>query len=566
MCGIWGKLGACTCNPVALVKCLEPRGPEYTAYVDISGTEAGLGFTRLAINGLTPAGHQPFFYKDTHVVCNGEIYNYKELAARWAIELAEGTSDCAIIPHLANRLDMTELCRTLDGVFAFLYVDVPNGYMYAARDPYGVRPLFYAQLANGTHVWASELKGLPTEHTISVQPFPPGTWRKYALDTGELLEECKYHSVPHVKLAALSAESDASAISIAKHVLRASLLRAVKKRLLSDRPIGALLSGGLDSSLVAAIAARELAREGKKLHTFSIGMPGSTDLEYAQKVATHIGSIHHNIVVSVEDFLNAIPEVVCAIESYDITSVRASVGNWLLGKYIRANTDIKVVFNGDGSDEIGGGYLYFYAAPSDEEFEAESERLLNEIHLYDVLRSDRSMAAHGLEARTPFLDKQVVASWRAIGTSLRRPVKVVGGGGSSSGSSSSGGSGSSSSSEGDRMEKYILRAAFELDDYLPPSVLWRKKEAFSDGVSSTQDSWYLRCVEYAKSAGLHMDTIRERTCGWHNAPKTEEAYWYRMLFEHAYGPKAASVIPHMWMPRWIAGASDPSARTLKDLY
>jgi asparagine synthase (glutamine-hydrolysing) len=317
---------------------------------------------------------------------------------------------------------------------------------------------------------------------------------------------------------------------------------------LSDRPIGALLSGGVDSSLIAAIAARELAKEGKRLTTFSIGMPGSTDLQYAEQVAKHINSIHHTILLTSNDFLQAIPEVVKAIESYDITSVRASVGNYLVGKYIKENTDIKVVFNGDGSDEIGGGYIYFYAAPTNEEFEDESERLLREIHLYDVLRSDRCISSHGLEPRTPFLDKSVVATWRAIGTEFRRPQKPT------------------TEGRGAQMEKQILREAFEMDNYLPFEVLWRKKEAFSDGVSATNDSWYKRCLEYAQGLGLSLSDIVEKTKEYHNPPKTEEAYWYRCLFEESYGSKAAMVIPRMWMPRWVAGASDPSARTLKELY
>jgi asparagine synthase (glutamine-hydrolysing) len=534
MCGIWGLLGRSRLTAAerrACVQRIEARGPEYTAVEDLSGIT--IGFTRLAINGLTPAGHQPIHAADRTVVCNGELYNYKELATRWGIPLPPGTSDCVILPALAAHLTATELCRTLDGVFAFILVDAVKQEVLVARDPYGVRPLFEGIFPNtdGTYatVWSSELKGLPVG-TTQVSPFPPGTWRRYSLITGELLETQKYHTVPHVKLAAFSDRD------VAKEALRTSLITAVKKRLLSDRPIGALLSGGVDSSLIAAIAARELAKEGKRLHTFTIGLPGSTDRVYAEAVAAHIGSIHHHLESTPEDFLAAIPQVVRDIESYDITSVRASVGNWLIGKYIKEHTDIKVVFNGDGSDEIGGGYLYFFAAPHDEAFESECERLLNELHIFDVLRSDRSMASHGLEARTPFLDKNVVATWIAIESRHRRPGKGI------------------------QMEKQILREAFEPDLYLPHEVLWRKKEAFSDGVSSTQDSWYLRCSEYAKTQEMAC-----RTDFLHNPPRTVEAAWYRCLFEDAYDGWA-TVIPHMWMPRWIAGASDPSARTLKEIY
>ena len=536
MCGIWALLGQHALDAaerLRLLKRLDPRGPEFSTMLDISGTTAILGFTRLAINGLTPAGNQPFHVDGNYVVCNGEVYNYKELAKRWSMPLVKGTSDCAVIPYLSKNLGMTEICRTLDGVFAFVLVDTAGGHVFVARDPYGVRPLFQGRTPEGGMMWASEMKGLH-ESCVDVKPFPPGTWTRYSLASGELLETQRYHTAPHTKIAVFQDRS------VAKHALRYSLLSAVKKRLLSDRPIGALLSGGLDSSLIAAIAARELAQKGKKLNTFSIGMPGSTDLAFAQKVADFIGSVHHNIVVSPDDFLTAIPQVIHNIESYDITSVRASVGNWLIGKYIKEHTDIKVVFNGDGSDEIGGGYLYFYAAPSDEEFEAETGRLLDEIHMYDVLRSDRSMAAHGLEARTPFLDKNVVATWCALDTSMRRPVVKR------------------------YMEKQILREAFELDMYLPYDVLWRKKEAFSDGVSSTADSWYLRCSDFAKSQGISLEEILDTTKDWHNPPKTQEAYWYRTEFAKHYS--ADRTIPRMWMPRWIAGANDPSARTLKQLY
>jgi len=544
MCGIWAVLGPLAAQPAirAYLDALKARGPEYAALAtDISGML--LGFTRLAINGLTPAGHQPFIDGGLYTVCNGEIYNYKELAKRHALSLADGTSDCAVLPPLFRVLTPTELCRTLDGVFATIIVDTPNNRVFVARDPYGVRPLFQAKYTDGSIVWSSEVKGVPPGYA-SITPFQPGTYCIYDMN-GAVLEERRYHTIPTVKLAHFHGPYN---LKEAQRALRASLITAVKKRLLSDRPIGALLSGGVDSSLIAAIAARELGKDGKRLTTFSIGMPGSTDLKYAKMVAEHINSIHHEIVVEPKNFLEAIPTVIQAIESYDITSVRASVGNYLVGKYIKEHTDIKVVFNGDGSDEIGGGYIYFYAAPNDEAFETESERLLEEIHLYDVLRSDRCISSHGLEPRTPFLDKSVVATWRSIDTYFRRPRKAT------------------LEGRGAKMEKQVLREAFDTDNYLPFEVLWRKKEAFSDGVSATHDSWYKRCIEFAQTKGITVDIIKHITDGWHNPPLTEEAYWYRVLFEESYGADAANLIPRMWMPRWVSGASDPSARTLKELY
>ena len=540
MCGIWMYLYGRGPQPPAdavkaAMKALEARGPEHTALADLSGVL--LGFTRLAINGLTPLGHQPFRQGRNSLVCNGEIYNYKALAERHGIDVPEGTSDCFVLLPLLDRMTPKELCRTLDGVFAFAHCNEETGEVLVARDPYGVRPLFvatYPSLGGQAALCvASELKGLLPGY-CAVEAFPPGTYRRYGRD-GTLLEDCRYHAIPHTTMSYFSYPHHWEQ---AKHALRDALTAAVRKRVVCDRPIGALLSGGLDSSLVAALAAAELKAAGKEpLHTFSIGMPGSTDLAFAQKVADHIGSVHHSIVKTREEFLAAIPTVIRAAETYDITTVRASVGNYLVGKYIRERTDIKVVLNGDGSDEIGGGYLYFYAAPSDEAFETETERLLTEIHLYDVLRSDRGMAANGLEARTPFLDKAVVATWKSIHSEYRRPRKET-------------------AAKKDMIEKRVLREAFEVGHLLPVEVLYRKKEAFSDGVAAMTDEgpWYQIPDDPAVDLAAYA--------GFHNPPKTQEALRYRRLFVEAYGEAATALIPRMWMPRFIAGATDPSARTL----
>ncbi len=539
MCGIWAAIKAGVYGESAreALAALAARGPEFAALQSVTDT-VQLGFTRLAINGLNEAGNQPFTWGNTTLVCNGEIYNFKELAERHSITLASG-SDCEVLPALYTKLSATEFCRDLDGVFALVLFDADLQTVFVARDPYGVRPLYYAQTPAGGVVFASEVKALPKD--LTPVPFPPGTYAIYNTKTGEKMVEERYHFVTHTKVPYFGTTIHRSE---AKHALNTALTEAVKKRLMSDRPVGALLSGGVDSSLVAAIAARELKKAGKRLSTFSIGLPGSTDLAFAEKVAKHIGSDHHQIVCSPDDFLAAIPEVIKAIESYDITTVRASVGNYLVGKYIREKTDIKVVFNGDGSDEIGGGYLYFYNAPSDEAFETECARLLHEIHLYDVLRSDRCMAAHGLEARTPFLDKGVVATWLSLATSLRRPRRA------------------NLDGRGSQMEKQILREAFESEGLLPFEVLWRRKEAFSDGVSSTADSWYARCEFYPLRIGI-KSSPPERFL--HNPPYTLESDYYRQLFEAQYGPKAATIFKHMWLPRW-SNTTDPSARTLKDIY
>jgi len=340
----------------------------------------------------------------------------------------------------------------------------------------------------------------------------------------------------------------------------------VHKRMLTERPVAALLSGGIDSSLIAALVAEELrAAKSPPLKTFSIGFAGSEDLRYARMVADHIGSEHYEIIKTPEEFFAAIPEVIRDIESFDTTSVRASVGNWLVAREIRRQTDCKVVFNGDGSDEVFGSYMYFYKAPNDEEYEAETIRLLKDICYFDVLRSDRSISSHGLEPRTPFLDKTFVQVAHKIAIGLRRPV------------------------QGLQVEKWILRAAFADTGLLPDAVLWRKKEAFSDGVSGPQKLWYQEIQERLTtpcitSGPIGPDEIQERLAAhksWshHMPPKTpedssckqerssterssDEDIYYRSIFESLYKDRS-EVIPYKWMPRWIDGATDPSARTLK---
>jgi asparagine synthase (glutamine-hydrolysing) len=559
MCGIWALLGK-ELGPDAVkhwVKQLANRGPEAARV--IAGTKFQMGFTRLAINGLNEAGMQPMTDSKGrwHWVCNGEIYNWRDLASRYNIESKSG-SDCEVIGKLFASLgvntDARTFFRSLDGVFSIVIVDAQEEIAYVARDPYGVRPLFigYAlgePITGPTNVmcladesgnkrpierifFTSELKGLPIGDCVAVEPFPPGHYAAYDLKTMRRIGFEPYHTVPWLKNPELVEHESA------ERAIRHALTEAVKKRMMTQRPVAALLSGGLDSSLIAALVQKELRTVGAPpLKTFSIGFKGSEDLKYARLVSAHIGSDHHEILMTPADFLDAIPAVIRDIESFDITSVRASVGNWLVSREIRRRTDCKVVFNGDGSDEVFGGYLYFYNAPSDEAFEAESGRLLEDIHMFDVLRSDRCISSHGLEARTPFLDKQFVAVARSVATSLRRPIK------------------------GNHPEKYILRQAFAGTNLLPDAVLYRKKEAFSDGVSSNEKSWYQICQEHAL-AEVGDDWQEKATVFKHLTPQTAEAYYYRAHFDRLYR-NAETCIPYFWMPKWSPGTTDPSARTLE---
>ncbi len=522
-------------------------------------TQHALGFTRLAINGLNEAGMQPFEWTAPDGskyawVCNGEIYNWKELAADFGLEAKlKSGSDCEIIGPLYHRLKdrPATFARALDGVFAIVLLDIKQKECVVLRDPYGIRPLFQTVCKFGDegseeyyNMFSSELKGFG-ELTKNIAHFPPG--EIHILNTEDAMRRNKkipYHDIPYEKIAAFN-NLEAAEMTIEK-----GLRMAVRKRLMTERPVAALLSGGVDSSLIAALAADELRIAGveRPLETFSIGFEGSEDLRYARMVAEWIGSKHHEIIMTPDEFFAAIPEVVAAIESFDITTVRASVGNYLVSKAIRERSDCKVVFNGDGSDEIFGSYLYFYKAPSNQEFERETQRLLGNIHYFDVLRSDRSISSHGLEPRTPFLDKSFVAAAMAMPTKWRRP-------------------GTRHGSCEPICEKWLLRRAFMDSGLLPPEVLWRRKEAFSDGVSGPVKSWYEEIQE----------RVQEKVPGeWENIathsfsepaeviPKTAEAFYYRHLFAKKFKSNdfAEAAVPFFWMPRWIEGASDPSARTL----
>jgi asparagine synthase (glutamine-hydrolysing) len=440
-------------------------------------------------------------------------------------------SDCSVIGPLWARFKETPdaFFRALDGVFAIIIVDEHTGLTTIGRDPYGVRPLFYCYQDTAVMV-ASELKafdrsaGSPNEGAV-IEHVRPGCWMQFKTATGVRTGMAMYHTVPWIKNPALT---EASALES----IRICLMEAVRKRLMTQRPVAALLSGGVDSSLIAALVQRELKMAGRgPLETYTVGFQGSPDLLHAREVASWIGSYHTEIVVTPDEFFAVIPEVIRDIESYDITTVRASVGNWFVAREIRRRSEAKVIFNGDGADEVFGSYLYFFRSPDDESYEQEVTRLLREIHRYDVLRSDRCISSHGLEPRTPFLDKQFVAAVRSIPTEWLRPRKGV------------------------RCEKWVLRAAFADDKLLPESVLWRQKEAFSDGVSGKAKSWYQEIQE----------RIGARVGEWaytHVPPITPEATYYRDLFHDLYGGEGERVISHFWMPKWSGETKDPSARTL----
>lgn len=541
MCGIFFTFGVDPELAQQGANALRHRGPDHATLHHIQSPPITMAFHRLKINDLTDAGNQPMYAQGVYLLCNGEIYNHATLTSHFDLAGAlQSTSDCETVLHTYLHLKATlnsaeeaakYLPEYLDAEFAFVLYDTEVQLVIAARDPHGVRPLFFFP-PNPCFGYASELKALHAIAPRDTVPFPPGHLDILSLaSTPPTRQRLRYHSpLPlHSHIFLLDDETYALA------QIRTTFTNAVTKRLMSDRPLCALLSGGLDSSLVAALVARAI--HPHPLHTFSIGIPGSTDLHYAALVAKHIGSTHHEILLTAQDFLDAVPETIRIIESYDVTSVRASVGNLLVAKHIAQHSDFKVVFNGDYSDEVTGGYLYLHNAPSTDAFHDECVRLTNDIYLFDSLRSDRTISNQGLEARVPFADKTFVRTYLSIDPALRRPTK-------------------------DRPEKYLLRKAFDDPSapLLPPEVLWRKKEAFSDGVSHPDNSWHhiLQKHIQAENATVWPRCLENPHT---STPIELEAKYYKSIFLKHY-PGAEHVIPYSWLPKWSGDIQDPSAREL----
>lgn len=507
-----------------------------------------VGFHRLVINGIDSESDQPLIIGNIVLICNGEIYNYKELYENIPIEQTTN-SDCEIIIHLYKIYGIEYTLNLLDGVFGFILIDNNINKIYVARDPYGVRPIFYIKYSDedcsnnsenskGTNLigFSSEIKQLvgfrqklETDNLL-VKPVTPGHYMTLELlenKEWQIADEKTYTTYILNRIGPPLEEIKLKGLLDTIHDLFCAAV--VKRVLTTDQPIACLLSGGLDSSLVTALVSKVYPHQ---LETYSIGLENSEDLKYARKVATYLNTQHTEIIVSEEDFFNHIPIVIKNIESYDTTTVRASVGNYLVAQYISENSDAKVIFNGDGSDEVTGGYLYIKHADNHLEFDRECKRLLKDIHYFDVLRSDRSISTNGLEARTPFLDREFVHYYLSIPSNIRYDTNK-------------------------KQEKYLLRKAFDRD-YLPKEVLWRQKEAFSDGVSSQKRSWY-KIIE--ERVGQQREiTYDINKIYQHNSPQTLEQLYYRTIFEQYY-PNMGEHIPYFWMPKYT-DASDCSARSL----
>nr|QBK86911.1 MAG: asparagine synthase [Marseillevirus LCMAC103] len=527
MCGIFGYLGTRPCTGSETARLLEHaakcrhRGPDQSRSGLYCEGRAFLVFHRLKVVDTSDKGMQPFRHREWASVCNGEIYNHARLRKEHGLEVAS-ECDAEVVAPLVRKVGGAAACRLLDGVFAFLAVSAA-GQAWVGRDPIGVRPLFLGRGDRGDLVVASEAKSIPPG--FRVEPFPPGCvscfqWSPEAQAWRENRARYCENKFPYVLEPPAAAE----------HKIRALLGAAVAKRTMSDRPIGCLLSGGLDSSIIAAILSAQ-APKGQRLRTFSIGLAGAVDLEYARLVAAHLGTDHTEVVVSEAELLAAIPRAIYHAESYDVTTVRAAAPMLLLSEHIARETDVAVVFSGEGSDEASGSYIYFHNAPDPAAFRAETERLLGELHYFDVLRCDRATAAAGLEVRVPFLDRAFLDYYMSLGPEMKQPVAGV--------------------------EKHLLRKTFA--GLLPAEVAWRKKEGMSDGVSSMGRPWYGVIQEQAR--GLYSEAALRQWPAGANAPQTLEAHHFRVLFE-GFFPGRGGLVPHYWLPKWSGDVKDPSARVL----
>ncbi|KAM0953202.1 putative asparagine synthase (glutamine-hydrolyzing) [Dioscorea sansibarensis] len=513
MCGILAVLGCSDSSQAKRVRVLElsrrlkHRGPDWSGLYQHG--DCFLAHQRLAI--VDPAsGDQPLYNEDRSIVVtvNGEIYNHEELRKALVGHSFRTGSDCDVIAHLyeehgENFVDM------LDGMFSFVLLDTRDNSFIVARDAIGVTSLYIGWSLDGS-VWiSSEMKGLidDCEH---FETFPPG--HIYSSKAGGIK---RWYNHPWYSESIPSAPYDPL-------LLRKAFEDAVIKRLMSDVPFGVLLSGGLDSSLVAAVTSRYLKETraakqwGAQLHSFCVGLEGSPDLKAAKEVADYLGTVHHEFHFTVQDGIDAIEDVIHHIETYDVTTIRASTPMFLMARKIKA-LGVKMVISGEGSDEIFGGYLYFHKAPNKEEFHRETCRKIKALHQYDCLRANKATSAWGLEARVPFLDKKFID----VAMSIDPEWKMI-------------------KPESGRIEKWVLRKAFDDEEnpYLPKHILYRQKEQFSDGVGY---SW----IDGLKAhAAQHVTDKMMQNAGNifpHNTPTTKEAYYYRMIFDRFFPQNSASL-------------------------
>ena len=493
------------------------RGPdERDSFIQEDGSM--LFHERLSIIDLS-TGKQPIKgTNNAHVVHNGEIYNHQSLRNNeLKSHIFHTTCDSEVIVHLYEEYGY-DFCNMLDGVFSFAVLDGKK--FIAGRDPIGIKPLYWGKDENGAVCFASEMKVI-VDLCKDFEAFPPGHF--WTPETGvqkyykPAWEDHKYSTNP---------------LDLVE--LKESLMDATKKRLMSDVPLGVLLSGGLDSSLTSSMAKR-LMDEGQELHSFSVGLDATApDLVAAKSVAEFIGTTHHEVHFSVQQGIEELEKIIWHIETYDVTSIRASTPMYFMSKYI-TDMGVKVVLSGEGADEILGGYLYFHNAPSPEEFQKETVRRVGRLSTADCLRADKSTMAHGLEARVPFLDKNFLDIAMSIRPEDKQPDKANG-----------------------LIEKHPIRRAFDDKDnpFLPEQILWRQKEQFSDGVGY---NWIDGLIDYCNKSVSDEEMAGAAERFPHNTPDTKEAYFYRCIFEKHFPGESAAKTVLKWIPKWQKN-TDPSGR------
>lgn len=542
------------------------RGPDSSTLVTFDSKRVYAGFHRLAVinPGATPQ-NQPIVMRSpattTVLLCNGEIYNYRSFPGA-------GESDCRTLLDLwascdgggtSSRLTARAPCDpdafaralrdSVRGEYAFAILEFEAGSerltrVVLGRDPVGIRPLYVNTDLSAYLCACSELKGFAAMSDCSVREFPPGTLRVYTLDGGSIAGGVHVRDItfasPHLCCARPRPPPGEFESRKALFAIQRAVVDAVLVRLHADRPLAFLLSGGVDSSLVCAIASRALRRP---ISTFCCGMRGGTDLSYAQKVADHIRSRHSSVVFTPSEALAAIPDVIQAVETWDTTTVRASVGQYLVARHIAATTDCKVVLVGEGPDEVCSSYLFNWSCPSGEALQEVASDLIRDVHMYDVRRADRCVSCWGMEARVPLLDPAFIEAYWSIPPELRLPQYRG-------------------------VEKWWLRAAFANTGLLPEDVLWRQKEAFSDGISSRDDSWFSTIQQHVEGIVTDQDMVVAASVYPYVPPPTKEALWYRREFCDRF-PHAQTCIPRYWVPRFDSDGNaattyvDPSARTLR---
>lgn len=517
MCGILTVIGENKPEKIKeLSKRMTHRGPDENGLIQTKNGSV-LSHERLSIIDLN-TGIQPIPSEgDVWMVHNGEIYNHEEIRNQLNNYLFKTKSDSEVIVALYKEYGF-EFCNRLDGVFAFVIVDGDS--FMAARDPIGVKPLYYGTDKTGKMYFASEMKAI-SDQCFEMEAFPPGHY--YTPQTGFV----KYYK-PDWENPFVAKDK----IDLKK--LEDALILATKKRLMTDVPLGVLLSGGLDSSLIASITKRLLPKDSE-LHSFSVGVDTSApDLIAAKKVADFIGTIHHNVVFSVEEGIESIKKIIWHLETYDVTTIRAATPMYFLSKYIKS-TGIKTVLSGEGADEVFGGYLYFHNAPNAIEFQKELIRRVQNLSTADCLRADKSTMAHGIEARVPFLDKDFLNTVMHIQPSYKQPNR-----------------------DNSLPEKYILRAAFDDKEnpYLPDEALWRQKEQFSDGIGY---NWIDLLKQFCEDTVSDKQFAKAKELYPHNTPNTKEAFYFRQLFEEMYPQEHALKTVKKWIPKWQEN-EDPSGR------